>query len=290
MKKTVLLTVFLTVSVTLGFSFDWPMEGPKILSTFGENHAGNFNTGVTLLGENGKVRSADPGEVVFSAAGDEYGLPSGIGNFAVIEHEGGLKTVYGHLTEESIHSLSRSVSAKEPIGQVGDSGWTYGNQLRFCVLDSDFKQIVNPLLLLPSISDTSPPVLEELEILSEGARIGVEDDVTVPAGRYTVTVTAFDRSEYSRMWSPMAIYSITMFLNGLQVFSIKFEALKETEDSLVLTNSGGLTSFDLYRNSRRLALTEIDLLEGRSSIELVARDYAGNETALIKSFMVRDVE
>ena len=290
MRRLFLSIALICVSAVLGFSFAWPVENPKILSTFGENHGGNFNTAVTMLGEGGTVRSADSGEVVFSAVVDEYTLPSGIGNFAVVEHEGGLKTVYGHLTEDSVLALPGTVGTKAPLGRVGDSGWTYGNQLRFCVLDTDFKQIVNPLLLLPSIADTSGPVVEGLELLSEGAPIIVEDDMTVPAGRYTVTVRAYDQSEYSRVWSPMSIYSVTMFLNGLQVFSIKLEALKEMEDSLVLTNSGGLTSSDLYRASERLSLTEIDLLEGRSSIELIARDYAGNETALITSFIVRDIE
>jgi murein DD-endopeptidase MepM/ murein hydrolase activator NlpD len=290
MKTTVLMIILMAFSVALGFPFDWPMEGPRIISTFGENHGGNFNTAITLLGEGGRVRAADAGEVVFSAVADEYGLPSGIGNFAVVEHAGGLKTVYGHLKEESIRTLPGNIEAKQTLGRVGDSGWTYGNQLRFTVLDTDFKQIVNPLLLLPSIADTFGPVLERLELLSEGKRIPVEDDITVPSGRYTVTVTAYDRSEYSRVWSPMSVYSITMFVNGLQAFAVKLEALKETEDTLVLTNSGGLTCGDLYRGMDRLALTEIDLLEGRSSIELIARDYAGNETALIKSFIVRDVE
>lgn len=290
MRRLFLSIMLISISAGLGFSFDWPVVNPKIISTFGENHGGNFNTAVTMLGVERTVRAADSGEIVFSAVVDEYGLPSGIGNFAVVEHEGGLKTVYGHLTEDSVRDLPRTIGAKAPLGRVGDSGWTYGNQLRFSVLDTDFKQIVNPLLLLPSIFDTSRPVVEGLELLSEGTPITVEDDMTVPAGRYTVTITAYDPSEFSRVWSPMSIYSITMFLNGLQVFSIKLEALKETEDSLVLTNSEELTCSALYRGTERLALTEVDLLEGRSSMELIVRDYAGNETALIKSFIVRDAE
>jgi murein DD-endopeptidase MepM/ murein hydrolase activator NlpD len=70
------------------------------------------------------VRAAAAGTVVSA------GQISGYGNAIVIDHGGGLGTLYGHLSRFSVRSGQR-VSAGQTIGAVGNTGNSTGPHLHF---------------------------------------------------------------------------------------------------------------------------------------------------------------
>jgi murein DD-endopeptidase MepM/ murein hydrolase activator NlpD len=86
---------------------------------------GHFHSGIDMAAPAGTaVRSAAGGvaRVSFDAAG--YGL------HVVIDHGGGIATLYGHLEAASVHT-GDAVAPGEEIGRVGSTGLSTGPHVHF---------------------------------------------------------------------------------------------------------------------------------------------------------------
>jgi murein DD-endopeptidase MepM/ murein hydrolase activator NlpD len=107
----------------------FPADGP-ISSPFGERmhpifHEMRMHTGIDIgAGYGSPVRAAAAGAVVVA------GYVSGYGTAIVIDHGGGLGTLYGHLSRLGVHVGSR-VTAGQTIGAVGNTGNSTGPHLHF---------------------------------------------------------------------------------------------------------------------------------------------------------------
>jgi murein DD-endopeptidase MepM/ murein hydrolase activator NlpD len=107
----------------------WPAVGP-ITSPFGWRihpifHTREFHPGIDIGAPYGAtVSAADAGTVEFA------GTMTGYGNVLVIDHGGGLATLYGHLSAYSV-SAGESVGRGAPIAKVGCTGWCTGPHLHF---------------------------------------------------------------------------------------------------------------------------------------------------------------
>jgi murein DD-endopeptidase MepM/ murein hydrolase activator NlpD len=107
----------------------WPAVGP-ITSPFGWRvhpifHTREFHAGIDIGAPYGAtVGAADAGVVEFA------GTMSGYGNVLVVDHGGGLATLYGHLSAYSV-SVGQSVGRGAPIANVGCTGWCTGPHLHF---------------------------------------------------------------------------------------------------------------------------------------------------------------
>ena len=110
-------------------TFRFPADGP-ISSPFGERmhpifHDMRMHTGIDIgAGYGSPVRAAAAGAVVVA------GYVSGYGTAIVIDHGGGLATLYGHLSRLGVHVGSR-VTAGQTIGAVGNTGNSTGPHLHF---------------------------------------------------------------------------------------------------------------------------------------------------------------
>ncbi len=118
-----------------------PMEGP-VISEYGLQehpvlHIMTRNLGVEIRGKRGgRIRAAAAGTVAMVSEID------GRGPSVIIEHDGGIYTVYGHM--KSIHvQEGKSVKKCEEIGEVGDIASLNGIKLYFQV--SEGTQTVDPL-------------------------------------------------------------------------------------------------------------------------------------------------
>ena len=107
----------------------WPAAGP-ITSGYGYRIHPIFgtrllHTGVDIGAPYGApVVAADSGSVVYA------GAMSGYGNVVMIDHGGGISTLYGHLSAFSV-SVGQSVSRGGPIASVGCTGYCTGPHLHF---------------------------------------------------------------------------------------------------------------------------------------------------------------
>ncbi len=281
-----LLTIPFLVS-----AFDWPVEERNIITTFGTNEGDHFAVGLRLAGKESAVWAADEGEVVYywNDEQKQRALPCGLGNMVAIEHPKGLKSLYGHLDEFSLSSGEENdyhVGKGDYIGHIGDSGWTSGNQLAFAVFDSEFHQIVNPLLVLPSMLDVNEPVIRNVGLRFGDTVIALENGITIDPGTYNLTAEIFDPSQYANLWTPMAAFSISIFVNGSEVKKIVFEALQELDGRVIMRSTGKSDFNQIYIEDQRMWLDKLDLISGKTSIEIIVRDYAGNEASIIYQFDV----
>jgi murein DD-endopeptidase MepM/ murein hydrolase activator NlpD len=112
-----------------GGQFLWPAGGP-ITSGYGYRIHPIFGTrllhaGVDIgAGYGSAVVAADDGAVVY------VGAMSGYGNVVVVDHGGGVSTLYAHLSAFSVGS-GEGVSRGEQIASVGCTGYCTGPHLHF---------------------------------------------------------------------------------------------------------------------------------------------------------------
>ena len=119
--------------------FIWPLNG-GITSGYGPRW-GRMHTGIDIDGYTGQpVVASKDGRVILASG---Y---SGYGNTVIIDHGGGIATLYAHLSAFDV-SAGSSVSQGQVVGRVGCTGSCTGDHLHFEVRVNG--NPVNPLSYLP---------------------------------------------------------------------------------------------------------------------------------------------
>ena len=125
----------------------WPVPGySKITSTFGWRFNNtDFHTGVDITGggvHGAKVVATNTGTVVHTNYCPYNGYAYGYGTYLIIDHGGGITTLYAHLSAINV-KVGDIVVMGEQIGKVGNTGWSTGAHLHFEVrIDGE---AVNPI-------------------------------------------------------------------------------------------------------------------------------------------------
>src|SRR6185437_8839269 len=110
-------------------SFIRPADGP-ITSGFGSRyhpilHRTRMHTGIDIgAGYGASIHAAAGGVVIFS------GTRRGYGNCVIIDHGGGVSTLYGHCSRLLV-SEGQQVSQGQTIARVGATGLATGPHLHF---------------------------------------------------------------------------------------------------------------------------------------------------------------
>jgi len=123
----------------------WPVNGP-IASGFGMRfhpilHIWRFHAGIDISASAGTpIRAPAPGTVT------RAGAEGGCGNSITLEHSGGLRTRYCHLSHIDV-AIGQFVAAGQVIGEVGSTGLSTGPHLHFEVYVNG--NLVDPLTRLP---------------------------------------------------------------------------------------------------------------------------------------------
>jgi len=108
-----------------GRNFLRPVEGGVVSSGFG-GRSGGHHAGTDILAPPGtEVRAVDLGVAVY--AGDAL---RGYGNAVILEHGGGVTTLYGHLAAIRVKS-GDAVPAGDVVGTVGRTGNASTDHLHF---------------------------------------------------------------------------------------------------------------------------------------------------------------
>jgi murein DD-endopeptidase MepM/ murein hydrolase activator NlpD len=122
-----------------GSGFSWPAAG-TVTSRFGTRW-GRLHAGIDIASRYGApIKAAKGGRVVLA------GYNGGYGNAVVIDHGGGLSTLYGHMSRLRVREGS-SVEQGQQIGDMGSTGSSTGNHLHFEVRRGAAAQ--NPSRFLP---------------------------------------------------------------------------------------------------------------------------------------------
>ena len=128
-----------------GDLFVWPVRG-VITSPYGyrrdpfNSGRRQFHTGIDIRGSHGTpVRAAMAGRV------SQVGFDRVLGNYVIISHHSGYRTVYGHMSRIRVRS-GAYVGTGELIGDVGSTGLSTGAHLHFAVYKNGIT--VNPRSLI----------------------------------------------------------------------------------------------------------------------------------------------
>lgn len=122
-----------------GAGLAWPVRG-TVTSGFGQRW-GRLHAGIDIGARSGTpIRAAKAGEVIFA------GSMSGYGNCVIIDHGGGLSTLYAHQSRLGTND-GASVGQGQVIGYVGSTGHSTGPHLHFETRVSGSPQ--NPRRYLP---------------------------------------------------------------------------------------------------------------------------------------------
>ena len=103
--------------------FIWPLNG-GVTSPFGLRW-GRLHAGIDINGYTGQpIAAAKSGVPIYVGSG-----MSGYGNVVILDHGGGLATLYAHMSD--FGETSGSVDQGDIIGYVGCTGSCYGDHLHF---------------------------------------------------------------------------------------------------------------------------------------------------------------
>jgi murein DD-endopeptidase MepM/ murein hydrolase activator NlpD len=120
--------------------FIWPING-GVTSPFGSRWGGS-HTGIDIDGYSGQpIAAAKSGIAIYVGSG-----MSGYGNVVMVDHGGGISTLYAHMSGYNV-SGGAAVHQGQIIGFVGCTGSCYGDHLHFEVRVGG--NPVDPLSYLP---------------------------------------------------------------------------------------------------------------------------------------------
>jgi murein DD-endopeptidase MepM/ murein hydrolase activator NlpD len=111
------------VGKTSKYGLQWPLRG-RLTSGFGRRW-GRLHAGIDIAAPKGTpIHAAKAGTVVFA------GQMHGYGNVVIIDHGGGLSTLYGHQSRLGSRR-GQHVAQGQVIGYVGSTGHSTGNHCHF---------------------------------------------------------------------------------------------------------------------------------------------------------------
>ncbi|MDE0669859.1 MAG: peptidoglycan DD-metalloendopeptidase family protein [bacterium] len=117
----------------------WPLVD-RVTSEYGPRW-GRMHQGIDIAGAHGApILSSESGRVDFA------GWIGGYGNTLIVDHGGGMSTLYGHLYGFAV-TVGQTVSIGQTLGYVGNSGLSQGPHLHFEVRIDGAP--VNPRTYLP---------------------------------------------------------------------------------------------------------------------------------------------
>ena len=264
----------------------YPLKNVPLLSgNFGELRATHLHTGLDFKtgGREGLpvicVKDGVVARVKVSA--------TGYGNALYLEHEGGITTVYGHLSrfvpritkvvrniqynkesfevDENMSGYELRFRAGDTIAYSGNTGSSGGPHLHFEVRDTKSERALNPLRFLSVKDQTGPSVrgvyvysisnegarnaARRVEVKNTGNRVFRGGKVGVPAGMVGIGIQSDDYMKDS--WNKLGVYDLSVGTNGQEVFKMTMNEL--SFDQTFLVNE--LKDFHHYRENRLVYLT-----------------------------------
>ena len=120
-------------SAYVGGEMLWPVPNYyNVTSVYGWRwNRSDFHTGIDISGSGvyGKpIVAANDGKVAFVNTAYSNGV--GYGIYVIIDHGGGISTLYGHASRIVV-SVGQQVKRGEKIAEVGSTGWSTGPHLHF---------------------------------------------------------------------------------------------------------------------------------------------------------------
>ncbi len=278
MKNRLLVLFCLFSSLIKPSAIQWPVQYTFLASSFLENYRGSAFPGLIFSGYD-SMRPYDYGEVIFRYSPEDYAALPPVGDsMLVLEHENGFQSVYTHVGSDEIRGDRDRITSGEFLKSPGGEGETAS--CHFYILDALQNQLVNPLILLPAIRDTKPPVIESVLLIENGREYELDNGVSLPVGAYRVFVRGVDNAGSGIRQSPYAYFLYNL---GVLQLERKLDAVIQKNHELAFQDGTPLET--VFSKPGYLYLGDITLISGQSRLEVSLVDLAGNEST--KAFDVQ---
>ena len=239
--------------------FQAPVEGALLLSgTFGELRGDHFHSGVDIKGFRGrKIVAAGKGHIALIRVS-----AGGYGNVLYVQHPNGFTSVYAHLNRfpKAIADLVQKTQLKEEkfeleikpdstqfplnqgdyLGEMGNTGYSFGPHLHFEIRETLSGKPVNPLLFGINVADQQAPMISQLrvyglneksltdyqetfatQLVRKGQYRISKDTLFIQSSKLGVAVKSFDKLDGARNWN--GVYQIRMQVDGKERYAFEVE-------------------------------------------------------------------
>ena len=171
----------------------------------------------------------------------------------------------------------KAVEKGNILGKAGASGMSRGTGLSFALYDRGARRWVNPFLLLPPRADKTAPVIRGARLIRDGKSYALGETKILPQGEYSIAVDVSDPLEAPWTAGPSAPYFLRLVVDGAKVAELSFDVIA-SRDGISMVGADGPRGFEgCYLEDGRIILASRLFARGRTVIQVLARDYAGNE-------------
>ncbi len=283
-KKILLASAVLTIAAGAALAFDWPQDetsSDSFFSYFGQLRGGTIETSL-IFKDNSTVKTAQDGIVaaVITEHTDDFGwFESTLGNAVIIAHDDNFSTVYGNLDGETLEDVIYSpdtISGGTALAVSGNSGWQEGQScLEFQVLDTQNSAAINPRNLMPRMGAELPLEIGKVTLRGAKGLYNLSTDRYISSGKYAV---------YHARQTVAVPYKTSIAINGATVENTTYDTLRETNGKLCVSGNEPYPVEEVYPDSEKQLLGNIQLNRGRNTITIALTDILG--TTVSSSYTV----
>jgi len=272
-----LLRISLLILAFTFLSFRWPVENGRVTSTFCESRGDHFHDGIDIICADDKIFPTADGALMYFWDKSFFPLDNepGGGNFAVIQHQDDICSVYMHL---AAGTLSLSTGGGE-LAMVGNSGHSFAKHLHISILKRKSRESINPLSVFPKYDDSKPPSINSIYIRIEDKYIQIKDNASIRLTRHYPLLVEIRDTAFGK--ENLGVYSLKAVLNGKRVLDIKFDTLKFSEQGLAVDNK----LFSSVMDEKGYYIIDgLKHKQGENLLEITASDFNGNTSRKIFTY------
>lgn len=335
MAYNLLLPIILCLSFHLGAQsypqFESPVKHRIALSgSFGELRTGHFHAGIDIKSKFGMA-----GDSIFSIEAGYVSRikvePGGYGYSLYINHPSGFTSVYAHLKEyePSIQEYIFQIQSEENcftidhtppveafplakghyIGQMGNTGKSFGAHLHFEIRRTSTDKLINPILFGIKPSDNKSPVIRSLSVYELDSLHNIVKEMTYDVYRTNsnefhlrdtvkikeehsidIAVEIFDRMNGSI--NKNGIYNLKLIVDQSLIQDYCFDTMDFNDSNgidyfldkkLKASDNRNYYNLSIHSKSYPFSFAKLDSLhddEPLKSIKIQASDYENNISTL----------
>ncbi|MBU0927220.1 MAG: peptidoglycan DD-metalloendopeptidase family protein [Spirochaetes bacterium] len=273
----------IALSALSAFAFEWPADAGRFRFGFGAPRGG-FLRGVEFGSADGLVTAADDGELTFSAQGPRLpgGYPLVAGSLVVVAHASSMTTVYAGLKPGSVSSYLKNVRKGDVLGRSSEAKDARG--VSFYTFDAKERRFINPMIVMPSVSDDKPPVIRSMALSLEADGSYADQSKPIRQGSYYVVVDAYDLSPSGSQSSP---FDLRVLIDGSERGRMVYDAAWAADGRATLFGGVGVEEGAYLVADGRVRFGPFSLSRGRVLVTVAASDYASNRREQTYSISVQ---